>query len=73
MVTLPAKTYQSPSGPIEVSFAIKVFNVGAVSIQARTAFEVCGIDELVDYYGLSLAGRSVEEEVVSLAEQVRRE
>jgi hypothetical protein len=73
MVTLPAKVYQSSAGPIEVSFAVKVFNVGAVSIQARTAFEVSGIDELVDYYGLSLAGRSVEVEVVSVAEQVRRE
>jgi hypothetical protein len=73
MVTLPPKTYQSSVGPLEVSMTVKIFNVGAVSIQVRTPFEVSSVEELVDYYGLSLAGKSMEAEVVQIAEQVRRE
>jgi len=73
MVTLPPRMYQSSVGPLEVSIAVKIYNVGAVSIQVRTPFEVSSIEELVKYYGLSLAGNSVEVEVVQLAEQVRRE
>jgi hypothetical protein len=73
MVTLPMRTYQSSLGPLTVSLTVKVYNVGAVSIQVRAPFEVSSIAELVDYYGLSLAGKSVETEVVQIAEEVRRE
>ena len=59
MVTLPARTYQSSLGPVEVSPTVKVFNVGAVSIQVRIPFEVAEIGDLVDYYGLELGGRRV--------------
>jgi hypothetical protein len=71
MVTLPPKTYQSSVGRLEVSFTVKVYDVGAVSIQVRAPFEVSSIEELVGYYGLSLAGKSIEFEVVQIAEQVR--
>ena len=73
MVILPPRTYQSSMGPLEVSMTVKVFNVGAISIQVRAPFEVASIEELVEYYGLSLAGRTVEAEIVRVAEQVRRE
>jgi hypothetical protein len=73
MVTLPPKTYPSSAGPLIVSMTVKIFNVGAVSIQVRTPFEVSSIEDLVDYYGLSLAGKSIEAEVVQIVEQVRRE
>src|SRR5512133_3179995 len=73
MITLPPKMYQSSVGPLEVSMAVKIYNVGAVSIQVRTPFEVSSIADLVKYYGLSLAGNSIEMEVVQLAERVRRE
>jgi hypothetical protein len=72
-VTLPPRMYQTSVGPLEVSMTIKVFNVGAVSIRVRTPFEVSSIAELVTYYGLSLAGKSIEAEVVQIAERVRRE
>lgn len=72
-VTLPPRMYQTSVGPLEVSMTIKVFNVGAVSIQVRTPFEVSSIADLVKYYGLSLAGKSIEAEVVQIAERVRRE
>ena len=73
MVVLPPKMYETPVGPLEVSLTIKVYNVGAVSIQVRTPFAVSSIEELVKYYGLGLAGNSIEAEVLRLAEQVRRE
>ncbi len=73
MVVLPPKMYETPVGPLEVSLTIKVYNVGAVSIQVRTPFAVSSIEELVKYYGLGLAGASIEAEVLRLAEQVRQE
>ena len=73
MVTLPPRIYQSSVGPLEVSITVKIFNVGAVSIQVRTPFEVSSVEELVGYYGLSLAGQSIEAEVIQIAEQVRQE
>lgn len=73
MVTLPPRMYQSSVGPLEVSFSVKIYNVGAVSIQVRTPFEVSSIEDLVKYYGLRLADNSIEMEVIQLAERVRRE
>jgi hypothetical protein len=73
MVTLPPKIYQSSVGPLTMSIAVKIYNVGAISIQVRTPFEVTCIEDLVKYYGLSLAGNSIETEVVELAERVREE
>jgi hypothetical protein len=72
LVTLPSKMYETPWGPLKVSLTIKVFSVGAISIQVRVPFEASSLKELVRYYGLSLAGNSIEAEIVSVAEQVRR-
>ena len=47
MVTLPPRMYQSSVGPLEVSMTVKIYNVGAVSIQVRTPFEVSSVEELV--------------------------
>jgi len=73
MVTLPSKVYETSVGPVQVSMTIKIFSVGAVSIQVRMPFEASSLDELVRYYGLSLAGKSIESEIISVTEQVRRE
>lgn len=73
MVMLPPRVYQSSVGPLEASISVKIFNVGAVSIQLRIPFEVLSIGELVDYYTLSLGGRSVEAEIAQLANEVREE
>lgn len=72
-VTLPPRMYPTSVGPLEVSMTIKVFDVGAVSVQVRTPFEVSSLADLVKYYGLSLAGKSIEAEVVQIVERVRRE
>jgi hypothetical protein len=73
MVTLPSKMYETSVGPLEVSMTVKIFSVGAASIQVRMTFEVSSLQELVKYYDLSLAGRSMEAEIVAVAEQVRQE
>jgi hypothetical protein len=73
MVIPPPRTYQSSLGPLEVSFLVTVYDVGAISIQVRAPFAVASLEELVRYYGLSLAGTSVEAEVMRIAEEVRRE
>jgi hypothetical protein len=73
MVVLPPTIYPGSLGPLEVSMTVKIFNVGAVSIRVRTPFEASSLAELVGYYGLSLTDRSMEAEVIQVAEQVRRE
>ena len=73
MVTLPTRTCESSLGPVEVSMAAKVFNVGAISIRVRIPFAVPTLGDLVGYHGLELGGRSVAAEVLHLAEKVRRD
>jgi len=73
MVMLPPRVYQSSIGPLEVSITVKVFNVGAISIQVRVPFEAASLEALVGYYKLSLGGRSVEVEIAELADRVRGE
>ncbi len=73
MVTLPPQHRDSSLGPVEVSIAVKLFNVGAISVQVGVPFEVSTLEALVAYYHLRLNGKSIEEEVMDLAEAVRRE
>jgi hypothetical protein len=51
-VALPAKQCRSSAGAVEVLEAVKLFNVGAISIQLRVPFEVGQIDALVAYHDL---------------------
>jgi hypothetical protein len=73
MVTLPSRMYETSVGPLKASLAIKIFSVGAVSVQVRMPFAASSLEELVQYYGLRLAGGAVEADVVSLVNQVRQE
>jgi len=73
IVSLPPETRQGPHGAVEVQRSVKLFNVGAISIQVRVPFEVGRIEDLVGYHNLSFATGSVEDEANKLAEQVRRE
>lgn len=73
MVTLPASRCGTSRGTVEVSQAIKLFNVGAISVQVRVPFEVDSVGDLVAYYDLKLKDRSIDAEVLALVERVRRE
>lgn len=73
MVTLTRCQCQSSQGTVELSQAIKLFNVGAISVQIRVPFEVDALGDLVAYYDLKLNGRSIDAEVQAIVERVRRE
>ncbi len=73
MVTLPPSQCRTSQGAVEVSMAIKLYNVGAISVQVRVPFEVESLGDLVAYYDLRLNGRSIDAEVLALVERVRRE
>lgn len=73
MVALPSESYQGPYGTIEVRRTVKLFNVGAISIQVRVPFKVERIEDLVAYHDLSFGETTLEGEVNRLAEQVRKD
>lgn len=73
MVTLPVSRRESSFGSIEVTEAVKLFNVGAISVQIRIPFEVSDIEDLVGYYHLKLDDKPIEVEAMELAERVRLE
>ena len=58
---------------VAVQTTIKVFSIGAVSVQIRVPFEVDSIEELVSYHELSYSDGSVEEEARQLVERARTE
>lgn len=73
MVTLSPSQRGTSQGAVEVSVAIKLYNVGAISVQVRVPFEVASVGDLVAYYDLEFNGRSIDAEVLALVERVRRE
>ncbi|HPC95148.1 MAG TPA: hypothetical protein PLU87_09410 [Sedimentisphaerales bacterium] len=73
MVTLAPSLCRTSLGAFAISYTIKLFNVGAISVQVRVPFEVDAIGDLVAYYGLLLNGSTVDAEVRALVERVRRQ
>lgn len=73
MAKLPAEERQVAGEAIQIRRIIKVFNVGAISIQIRVPFRAKKIEELVDYHELKFAEGSIEDEARELAERTRRE
>jgi hypothetical protein len=73
MIRLPAEHRTGPHGMVEIEQTVKVFSVGAISIQLRVPFEVDRFDELVKYHNLMFEAVQAEDEVNTLAERVRRE
>jgi hypothetical protein len=55
---------------VEIRKSVKIFGVGAMTVQVRVPFEVERLEELVDYHDLEFAERSLEVEVDEFAEQV---
>lgn len=73
MVCLPAVERQMSWGSVQVSRAVKVFNIGAVSIQVRVPFEVDALEDLVPFYALAFGEMSLEAEIRDLAEEARQQ
>ncbi|MBN1786931.1 MAG: hypothetical protein JW806_00885, partial [Sedimentisphaerales bacterium] len=73
MVTLPDAQRQINGRGVSIQQMVKIFNVGAISIQIRVPFEVQKIEELVSYHDIVLSDKSLEEEMMQLAQQVYEE
>jgi hypothetical protein len=73
MVRLPALERIGPHGPVRVERAIKLLPVGALSITVRVPFNVENVEDLVAYHDLQFSNGSLNDEVRSLAEEVRKE
>ena len=74
MVDLPEVTRTGPRGEVAVQRSLKLFSVGAMSIQVRVPFRIERMEDLVSYHDLTFAdGQSLADEVAELAEQARRE
>ena len=53
---------------------VKIFSIGGISITVRVPFDVASITELVDYHDVIFTnGMSLHDEVMAIAEDVRRE
>src|SRR4051812_27256917 len=73
MVRLPPLERFGPGGPLRLERVVKLLPVGALSITIRVPFEVDRIEDLVGYHDLHFSNGSLHEEVLRLAEEVRRE
>ncbi len=70
----PAATKQLADGQVvQIKRSIKLFNIGAISIQVRVPFTVSSLGELVKYHDLQLADGTLEQEINEFAEAIRRD
>ena len=68
------------AGPVTIERQVKLFAIGGISITVRVPFEVASVSELVRFHDLAFSdggagggGVSLHEEVLALAEDIRRE
>jgi hypothetical protein len=53
--------------------SVKLFNVGAISIQVRIPFEVNHFEDLVRYHDIEMDGQPLTQQIDALAEKIRGE
>jgi hypothetical protein len=58
---------------VEVRKSVKIFGVGAMTIQVRVPFEVDRLEELVGFHDLQFAQGGLEEEVTRFAENIQKD
>jgi hypothetical protein len=73
MAELPEKMRKVGSAQVPVRVSVKLFNVGAVSIQIHVPFEVEKIKDLVGYHNIDIDGISLEAQARTLAQEVFKE
>ena len=73
LVELPEAQRDTPAGRVLIRRSVKLFGVGAVSVQIRIPFQVGRLEDLVAYHDLAFETGTPAEEARDLAEQVRRE
>jgi hypothetical protein len=70
---LPTIEKQTRQGLTTIKRAVKVFSVGAISIQIRVPFEIDRLEDLVSLYDFGIGNGSLDAEVNDLSEEVRKE
>ena len=73
MVNLPTAERTLLGKTVAIERSVKLFGVGAISIQVRAPFEVDRLEVLVQYHDAAFTTGDIEQEVRELAEQVRKE
>jgi len=58
---------------VELRISIKLFGVGAMSIQVRMPFEVERLEELVEYHDLKFENGRLQDEIEALAQNVLKD
>jgi hypothetical protein len=58
---------------LEIKKSVKIFGVGAMTIQIRVPFVVDRLEDLVGYHDLKFAERGLDDEVAEFAESVRKD
>jgi len=58
---------------VEIRKSVKIFGVGAMTVQVRVPFEVDRLEELVVYHDLQFAEGDLEEEVAHFAESILKD
>jgi hypothetical protein len=66
---LEAKNCRLNGSIIKVQRSIKVFNVGAISVQFRIPFEVEKLEDLVAFHSIKLDNLTIEEQLTNLAQE----
>jgi hypothetical protein len=69
----PEKRVMRSGESLEIRKSVKIFGVGAMTVQVRVPFEVERLEDLVGYHDLKFAQRGLEEEVAEFAESVRKD
>jgi hypothetical protein len=69
----PEKRTLGSGQTLEIRKSVKIFGVGAMTIQVRVPIEVDRLEDIVGYHDLKFAERGLEEEVAEFAESVRRD
>ena len=69
----PEKRVLRSGESLEISKSVKIFGVGAMTVQVRVPFEVERLEDLVGYHDLKFAQGGLEEEVAEFAESVRKD
>jgi hypothetical protein len=69
----PEKRVLRDGQTLEIRKSVKIFGVGAITVQVRVPFVVDRLEDLVGYHDLKFAQRGLEEEVAEFAESVRKD
>lgn len=69
----PEKRTLDNGQSVEIRKSVKIFGVGAMTVQVRVSFEVERLEELVDYHDLEFTERGLDDEVSEFAEKVLKD